>query len=158
MTAFNAALTPERLVGIGFRGWLAGYAYQDVSCWEYVWNAYASTLGPKRAKIAVSDLSSWVRQVHDTSCRRIETYPTGCAGFCKDECIAISIIAACQNEHCPALKACAFALVGTSNLEPMMDEANDFAMRLLEMDQCLSSSFICNVAAVADVTSTSRPH
>jgi hypothetical protein len=29
-------MTPEQLVGLGFRGWLAGYEYQDVSCWETV--------------------------------------------------------------------------------------------------------------------------
>ena len=76
-------ISPERLVGIGFRGWLAGYEYQDISAWEEVWNIYASALGPKPAKRAVSELSSWVRQVHHSSCRRIETYPPGCAGFCR---------------------------------------------------------------------------
>ena len=151
-------LTPERLVGVGFRGWLAGYQYQDVSCWEYVWNAYASTLGPKHARAAVADLSSWVRQICETSCRRLETYPTGCAGFCKDECIAISVIAACQNERCPALRACAFALIGSSNVDPMLAEASDFASRLLDMDQRLSPALICNVSAVADVSSPHRPN
>jgi hypothetical protein len=82
MTNLRTTLTPERLVGISLRGCLIGYDYQDVSCREYVWNAYTSTLGSKRAKVAISDLSNWVRQVRETSCRRIETYPTDCASFC----------------------------------------------------------------------------
>ena len=158
MTSRTAPLSPERLIGVGFRGWLAGYQYQDVSCWEYVWNAYATTLGPKHAKSAVAELSGWLRQVNDSACRRIETYPTGCAGFCQDECIAISVIAACQNAYCPALRACAFALVGPSNIERMLAEAQDFADRLRAMDQCLSPNVICNVAAVADRSSTPPPN
>ncbi len=27
-------LTPEQLVGVGFSGWMAGYEYSDISCWE----------------------------------------------------------------------------------------------------------------------------
>ena len=154
MSKHAMAMTPEKLVGVGFRGWLAGYLYQDVSCWESVWNTYATALGPKPAKSAVAGLSCWVRQVNETACRRIEIYPTGCAGFCQDECIAISVIAACQNQQCPALRACAFALVGSSGIDPMLQEAQDFADRLLDMNQHLSPGAICNVAAVADLSST----
>ena len=145
----TAPITPEQLVGIGFRGWLAGYDYEDISCWEQVWNAYAATLGPAPAKTVITDLASWVRTVRQTTCRRIETYPFGCAGFCRDEWIAISMIAASQHNHCPALRACAFALVGTSDIDAMLDEAADFASKLSSVDQHLSQSMICNVAAIA---------
>ncbi len=141
--------TPEQLVGLGFRGWMAGYDHGDISCWEEVWNKYATALGPRIAKTAVAGLGCWVRQVRQSSCRRIETYPLGCAGFCRDECIAISIIAASQNDHCPALKACAFALIGSSEINPMLDHASDFASQLRAADQLLSPSMICNVADVA---------
>jgi hypothetical protein len=158
MTSNSAVpISPERLVGIGFRGWLAGYEYQDISAWELVWNTYATALGPKPAKRAVSELSSWVRQVHQSSCRRIETYPSGCAGFCRDECIAISVIAACQHDNCPALRACAFALLDSPNVDPMLDEATEFARLLLEENQQLSPSLICNVAAVPKVTKAQLP-
>lgn len=143
-------VTPEHLVGIGFRGWLAGYDYGDVSCWEHVWNTYAAALGPKPAKLVVSDLSCWVRRVRAASCRRIETYPLQCRGFCRDECIAISVIAACQNDQCPALRACAFALVGNADIDFMLEEAHDFAARLLEYDQRLSHTNIYNVAAMLE--------
>ena len=49
-------LTPEQLVGVGFRGWMAGYEYSDISCWEQVWNRYACALGPKAAKLTISEL------------------------------------------------------------------------------------------------------
>lgn len=148
LPTMTSQVTPEQLVGFGFRGWLAGYDYQDISCWEQVWNTYAATLGPRTAKAVVTDLGSWVRAVRQTTCRRIETYPTGCAGFCRDECIAISVIAASQHDHCPALRACAFALVGTSDVDGMLGEAADFARQLRSAELHLSSSVICNVADV----------
>lgn len=148
--------TPEQLVGIGFRGWLTGYEYQDISAWENVWNTYATALGPKPAKRAVSELSSWVRKVHECSCRRIETFPPGCVGFCRDECIAISVIAACQHDNCPALRACAFALLDSPHVDPMLHEAGEFANLLLEENQRLSPSLICNVAAVPEPSQKTR--
>jgi hypothetical protein len=53
----------ERLVGIGFRCWLAGYDTGDISCWENGWNEYSRTLGAERAKRAVTELACWVRAV-----------------------------------------------------------------------------------------------
>ena len=145
------AMTPERLVGVGFRGWYVGYIFEDTSCWEAVWNIYARTLGPKPAEMAMSELSAWVRAVHNSRCRNIETLPPGCAGFCTDECVAVSVIAACQHDHCPALRACAFALLGSSEVDPMLEEATGFAHVLLDVDQYLSRSAICNVSALTNV-------
>ena len=55
------ALGAERLVGVGFRCWLAGYETGDISCWESGWNAYSVALGPLHAKRAVTELACWVR-------------------------------------------------------------------------------------------------
>lgn len=141
-------LTPELLVGLGFRGWLAGYEYQDVSCWESVWNTYTAELDAPVAKRAVMELSCWVRQVKQVSCRPIEVYPLSCAGLCHDECIAVSLIAAAQHERCPALRACAFALTGASDVEAMLCEAGEFAAVLAEARVVLSPEAICCVAGI----------
>ncbi|MEO1609744.1 MAG: hypothetical protein AAFR90_10470 [Pseudomonadota bacterium] len=129
--------TPEELVGIGFRGWLAGYEYQDIAYWEIVWNTYAAVLGPKQAKGAVMDLSAWVRAVRQTARRPIRTLPSGCCGFCEDEHRAIAIIAACQHEHCPVLQVCARAFLGSPDIDAMLNEAFDFAGQLAEAGQYL---------------------
>ena len=147
----NMQMTPERLVGLGFRGWVAGYEYQDISCWENVWNTYAVTLGAAPAKRTVTELSSWVRALRQTTARRIEIYPAGCARFCRDECIAISVIAACQQEGCPALRACAQALTGTDAIEPMLTEARAYAGCLLDAGQRLSPGVICEINAASAV-------
>jgi hypothetical protein len=127
----------EWLVGVGFRCWLAGYDTGDIACWENGWNEYSRALGTERAKRAVTELACWVRAVRASASRKIEYYPFGCLGFCADECMAISLIAASQH-RCPAMRACALALTGSNLVEPVIDAANAFADALEEADQRLS--------------------
>jgi hypothetical protein len=128
----------ERLVGVGFRCWLAGYDTGDISCWENGWNEYARALGAERAKRAVTELACWVRAVRASAARKIEYCPVDCPGFCADECMAISIIAASQHHRCPAMRACALALTGSDLVAPVIDAANAFADALQDADQRLS--------------------
>jgi len=146
----------EWLVGVGFRCWLAGYDTGDIACWETGWNAYARALGAERARRAVTELACWVRVVRTSASRKIEYYPVGCAGFCRDECMAISLIAASQHHRCPAMRACALALTGSSLVEPVIEAANAFADALHEADQLLSPRAVAALAAPFDGGSRDR--
>jgi hypothetical protein len=139
----------EWLVGTGFRCWLAGYDTGDIACWETGWNAYAGALGPSHAKRAVTELACWVRALRASASRKIEYYPFGCAGFCADECMAISLIAASQHHRCPAMRACALALTGSDLVDPVIDAANAFADALQEADQHLSPEAVAALAAAS---------
>ena len=141
----------SKLVGLGFRCWLAGYETHDINCWETGWNVYARELGAAKAKAAIGELSCWVRAIHTSTCRRIKTYPFGCAGFCQDECMAISMIAASQHSACPAMRACAFTLLGTSEIDGVVDAATSFGDILLDAGHQLSDSAICNVTAASEI-------
>ena len=132
----------EWLVGVGFRCWLAGYDTGDITCWENGWNEYASALGTERAKRAVIELACWVRAVRATASRKIEYCSYGCSGFCADECMAISLIAASQHHRCPAMRACALALTGSDLVAPVIDAANAFADALQDADQRLSQDAV----------------
>lgn len=145
---FNPAYKTERLVGIGFRCWLAGYDTADISCWETGWNYYANELGAADAKIAVSELACWVRNLRKSSCRKISYYPYGCQGFCKDECVAISMVAASQHSACPAMRACAFALLGSSDIDGVVDSAISFASVLSASGHMLSDRSICDATTL----------
>lgn len=147
----------EWLVGVGFRCWLAGYDTGDITCWETGWNAYSRSLGPSRAKRAVTELACWVRAVRASAARKIEYHPFGCPGFCRDEYMAISLIAASQHHRCPAMRACALALTGSSLVEPVIDAANAFADALQEADQFLSPEAVAALAASAEVSIGARP-
>jgi hypothetical protein len=146
----------EWLVGVGFRCWLAGYDTGDIACWETGWNAYSRALGAVRAKRTVTELACWVRAVRTSASRKIEYYPFGCVGFCRDECMAISLIAASQQHRCPAMRACALALTGSNLVEPVIDAANTFADALQEANQLLSQETVAALTVPSDGTRVDR--
>lgn len=145
----SAEAETARLVGFGFRGWLNGYRDAQIQCWASVWSAYASKLPPETAETVVNALAAWVRSVHEAARRDIEVCETGCETFCQDECIAISIIAAAQNDTCPAMRACAFALLGTSDIDPVIASAEAFAQQLRAAGKNLSPHAIASVLSAA---------
>ena len=136
--------TPERLVGVGFRCWLSGFETGDITPWETAWNIYNENLGCLRAKSLILGLSNFVRSVKATADRDIEVYPPACKGFCRDECLAISIIAASQHDVRTALCSCAAALIGSNDVGDTIDSAQAFAADLKSANQVLSASSICS--------------
>ena len=134
---------PERLVGVGFRCWLTGFTTGDIGCWEEAWNAFSGTLGNEPAKALLLDLSHFVRAVSATSERNIQVQRPGCAGFCRDECLAISIIAACQHGAHDALSASACALIGCDAIGDALTGAQTFAGGLKSANQFLSAESVC---------------
>jgi hypothetical protein len=132
---------PERLVGLGFRYWLKGFRTGDISCWDRAWCAYSDALGPNAAKGVVTDLACWVRAINRHARRDLETAAVDCERFCRDECIAIEMISACQHEACPAMRACAFALLGCSMIDEVVQGAENFAATMRGADQVLPRSF-----------------
>lgn len=139
----QAGRMPERLVGIGFRCWFAGLNSGDITAWEDAWNAFADTLGVQSAKGLLIDLSHFVRAIKTTADREIEIYPTGCLGFCRDECLVISMIAACQHGARPALQASATALIGSSDIGDALSGAHVFATGMKAANQVLNPNSIC---------------
>jgi hypothetical protein len=152
---------PEQLVGMGFRCWLAGYDSCDIQSWGKGWNYYSSVLGPRDAKGVVAELACWVRCVHSCAARKIEVHPHNRAGFCLDECVAISMVAASQHSACPALWTCAFTLLGTSEVDEVLDHAANFGSVLRDAGQVLSQTSICDTAILAQAeapTSSALQH
>lgn len=144
----SAPFAAERLVGFGFRCWMNGLDTGDINCWQTAFSEFAGSVGTENAKTLVPGLSNWVRAVRGSAQRPIEIAPRDCARFCRDECLAIAMVAACQHSACPALKACAFALIGSSEVNRALDAAEVFADGLRRADQILSPGSICNAAAM----------
>jgi hypothetical protein len=120
----------DQLVGAGFRHWIIGHLTADVSCWERVWCRYCQSLGTTEARHAVTCLSDLVNTIRSCASREIVVAPQECSSLCRDECIAVSMVAACQRSACPAARACAFALLGNSDVNATIDAAAEFAEAL----------------------------
>lgn len=149
---------PERLVGVGFRCWLAGYHTGDIACWVTVWNAYAKALGPAMAKEALGELATWVRLVKGAACREIEVSPVTCPGFCRDECLAIAMVAASQHGVCPAMRACAVALLDNPCVEEVVESARGFGLIMRLGHQVLPSAAMLEASRLEGVRPAATWH
>jgi hypothetical protein len=126
----SRVLTPgEALVGTGFRSWLRGYQSGDFACWQRCWDLYCGELSGS-AQAAVTDLASWVNAVRCCGLRDIELLPEDCRAFGRDECLAVTLVAASEHRHCPAMRLCANLLLGTDNIEPTLSSAHRFSQTL----------------------------
>ena len=129
---------PEMLVGQGFRYWMAGYQQKEFDYWALGWKFYTDQLGVETARPLIPALATFVQEVHSVAKRPIEVLKPGdLSAFCQDECQAIALVAACQKSLCPALEACAEALIGASELERVICASCCFANKLAEYDLLL---------------------
>ena len=148
--AIPASHRPERLVGLGFRRALKAIETGDQVPWEFAWQDFANATDPGRATQLVARLSGWARAVRRCSGRPINTLPPSCPGFCRDECLAISMIAASQHNICPALRACAFALMGGAEFTPALEAAGSFGDTLTRSGHILSPQSVCNALTFSE--------
>ena len=146
-----ASRAPERLVGVGFRCWLRGFTTGDIGCWEEAWQAYSNSLGPQQAKALLIDLSQFVKAVAAASERDIHLQAPGCSGFCRDECLAISMIAASQHGQTTSFCASAAALIGSDSIGDVLNGAQAFACGLKCNNQLLSLDSVCPAACALKV-------
>ena len=136
------------MVGRSFRCGILARRERSAVGWSYAWQEIAGVAGPDRADGLIGELSRFVESVDASAVRRIEVLPKGCPGLCRDECLAVSIVAGSQLGACPALKACAFALIESANVDSCIRSAGRFSDALREAGQTLPPDFICNALAL----------
>lgn len=146
----------DRLVALGFRHWVAGYQTSDIACWEQAWQLFEVELGAGKARSVVGDLSCWVRAITSTSRREIEVLPGPCRSFCRDECMAVSLVASMQHGVCPALRSCVTALCETGECEDVLGQSCLLAETLREAGQELSVDWSLRFLGAS--TRSSRSH
>jgi len=110
------------------------------------------------AKSALTDLSGWVRAVNRHAQRSLEMPAVDCDGFCRDECVAIAMISACQHNACPAMRACAFSLLGCSMIDEVVQGAESFAATMRGADQVLRPSSLHGASLLTMPAATPMTH
>jgi hypothetical protein len=147
---------PERLVITGLRCCMAGYDFGDIDCWETAWKVYSSELGTTDARRLTAELQFWVRTIRAECQRPLELFPHGCAHVCRDECMALSLVAALQD--CDVATACLAGRFLTGRLReepdaPVMSAGKSYAEALSAAGQRLLSvpeSVVHAIAAISD--------
>lgn len=129
--------TPEKLVVKGLRLWAAGYERGDLAFWQSAWNVYATTLGPVRARPAVTQLSHWVKAICLWRPERLRCFSADCPFMCQDECLAAGLIAACQHGDAACATYCAEGLGGPAGQREVIESAAGFADTLRGLGQLM---------------------
>lgn len=142
-------LENDKLIGVGLRSWLNGIDSGDIGCWQKGWERYAEALGHERAKTVFTELGCLARLIKSNSGRKIEFESFDCPDFCRDECLAVAMIAASQHDHCPALESCAQALAGESDRTAIMAGASQLARILQNAGIMLSADLAGQTGALA---------
>ncbi|NJM31351.1 MAG: hypothetical protein HC855_15840 [Rhizobiales bacterium] len=88
---------PERLVLQGYRQWMGGYDTACVACWERASDLYVNELGARAAGPIVLALGQWVRMLRHLARRHLNAFPGATHRLCRDECLVMALIAACQH-------------------------------------------------------------
>jgi hypothetical protein len=147
---------PERLVITGLRCCMAGYDFGDIDCWETAWKIYSSELGTAEARRLTAELQFWVRTIRAECQRPLELFPHGCAHVCRDECMALSLIAALQDRDCATACLAGGFLTGRVSEAadaPVISAGRTYAEALSAAGQKLMSvpeSVVHAIAAIGD--------
>lgn len=129
-----------KLVGFGFRCWVMGFSLQDPTYWGRAWNVYRGVFKPDVAEMNFRALEAWARAINVNANRPLSCHGHSCPKHSADERLAISLVAAAQEGACPALKACAFALLDNGQVEPVVQRSFEFGLQLaatgVPLDPC----------------------
>ena len=127
----------EKLVLEGYRHWTAGYDTGSVVPWEMAWGLYSDILGSSDARVALAELSHFIRTLGRCAHCPLRAFPFGAHHICRDECLTLGIIAANQHEDARAAELCLGALACAPRAREVGEAARDFAAALSGFEQKL---------------------
>lgn len=136
-------------VGKGFRFWLTGLRTGELVHWERAFLLAEEKIERDAARNISRDFSQWVRLLSECSRRDLRVLPPNSRCFCRDECVAMAVIAAHQHKACPAIQACAMTLLECEPSSDVVALSESLADQLSAADQVLSSSAMTHVVRYA---------
>lgn len=132
----------EALVGFGFRCAMNADLYNAAQWMRTCNQVFNRELDGGDVQGVLYDLMVWRDAVRSCSLRRIELLPSLCWSFCRDECLAVTLVAASEHRACPALQICAYTLLGNAEIAPVLDAAKIFGHTLRQSGVAFSSSSV----------------
>lgn len=150
---------PERLVVTGLRCCMAGYNFGDIDCWETAWRSYCMELGTDNARRLMGEVQYWVRCLRAECARPLDVFPHGCIHVCRDECMALSLVAALQDNDLGTALLAARHLSGRVDGEAPLSLAvagQSYADALIAAGQKLMSVPASVIHSIAAIGSGSR--
>jgi hypothetical protein len=134
---------------MSFRHWLTGFRTGELAHWERAFSLAEKTLGLTAARDVCCDFSQWVRLLSEHARRDLHVLEPTSRCFCRDECIAMALVAAHQNQACPALQICAITLLGCQPRDDLTIRTGALADKLAAANQRVSAAAMDNLVRYA---------
>jgi hypothetical protein len=125
----------EKLVLEGYRHWTAGYDTGSVVPWEMAWSLYSEILGNSKARVALAELSHFIRTLGRCAHCPLRAFPFGAHHLCREECLTLGLVAANQHGDEQAACLCLAGLACRLKAPEVGAAARDFATVLSGLDQ-----------------------
>ncbi len=157
---------PERLAINGYRLAMAGYEHGDPSCWDEFWNDLVAEGGLPCACDVSGALQFYVRSLRSHCQRRLQFFPRACRRACTDECLVLTLLAACQNDDQATLDYCLRALLPseahedrqavTAPARMVTERLNVHELRLMPVPLSVIASIVERTCLTCPVAETCR--
>jgi hypothetical protein len=118
---------PEKLVLEGYRCWLVGFESGSVLPWEMAGTLYEELLGAADGRRVVAELSHFVRTLRRCAACPLRSFPFNAHHVCRDECLALGLIAALQHDDAAAAQTCLSAIACPRLLAHVCEAASCYA-------------------------------
>ncbi len=106
----------------------------------------------------VAELAAWVRTLRREGTRELACYPRPCRMLCRDECMALGLVAGCQARAWGAASQAAKALAGDEAARAVFKTGRNYASALAAAGQKLEPLSPATLAAFEDRRPTSPLH
>lgn len=143
----------EKLVLEGYRRWTAGYESGSVVPWEMALALYSEILGESGGRQVLAELAHFVRTLGRCAACPLRAFPFGSRHVCRDECLALGLVAGHQHGDGRAVELCLGALACAARAAEVSAAAAGFASMLAERHRVLLP---IPPSAIEDILSRAR--
>jgi hypothetical protein len=121
---------PERLVVEGLRRWMMGGEAGSIANWSRAAEFFVDELGAVDGRRLFLAFVRWLDTLDAFMDRPAMTSPIECPRLCRDECMALAMIAAAQYADCDGVMTASSRLVSPEGLAPAVEASSCFAAAL----------------------------
>lgn len=128
--AIHANAAAERFFICQFRCWIAGYSLAETYCWNLAWTALVNVVSPRAAKRIYEAFQSFTYTLTAQARRSIGWRPNVCRCLCRDEFLALQLVAASQRNDAVDETIAAANLLGADDVRLLLSASRSLAQAL----------------------------
>lgn len=130
IAAVHADAPAEHLFFAQYRYWMAGYATRDTFCLDCAWDVLLRFVGQDSAKVLYGEFHLFTRILSKQARRTVGWRPDVCRCLCRDEYLALRLVAASQQGDLEQEIFAATDLLGADTVHALLRASRSLAQAL----------------------------